>query len=170
DGVREVHDAIRGLTYDKVISTITQSDHPNMLVNYTITRKNADNLEEFLREMDAIRNVKGTFFYFYTPVHGEDELFLNVGAKQEIIHRLLFLKARGYKIVNSRTALLSVSTDTWVRPNNLSYLYADNRLYGCCRAVGEENICRNCGYLGFAEIYQLSRLNFNAIRTALTYY
>jgi hypothetical protein len=56
-----------------------------------------------------------------------------------------------------------------MRPNGLSYLFAENKLFKCCRAFGNDEICKNCGYLSFAEIYQITRLSPDAILTAIKY-
>jgi Fe-coproporphyrin III synthase len=170
DGLKDVHDFIRGKSFERIIFNIRQSTHRKILVNYTITKKNLHIIEEFLKEMEQVNNIKGTFFYLYTPSKGADELYLSKSDKKKTIENILYLKSKGYKIVNSKSALLSVYNDTWKKPTNLNYIFAENRIFTCCRDFGNEKICRDCGYLGFAEIYKISRFNLNAILSAMKYY
>ena len=170
DGMKEVHDLIRGKSYERILFNIRQSSHKKILINYTVTKKNLDVIEEFLEEMRQIKNIKGTFFYLYTPSKGVDELYLTRDEKKGIIGKILYLKSRGYNIVNSKSGLLSVYNDTWKRPTNLNYIFAENRMFTCCRDFGNAEICKDCGYLGFAEIYKISSFNLNAIFTAMKYY
>ncbi|MEA2021655.1 MAG: hypothetical protein U9N08_04190 [Candidatus Caldatribacteriota bacterium] len=51
----------------------------------------------------------------------------------------------------------------------LSYLYANKKLFQCCRAIGNDEVCKHCGYLGLVEIYHITRLNPNAIYSAFKY-
>lgn len=170
DGPREVHDFIRGKSYDRILSNIRRSDHRRILVNYTVTKMNRYVIEPFLEDTERVGNIKGTFFYLYTPAKRDDGLRLTLEEKKEAIGRILSLKSGGHRVVNSKSALLSVYRDTWQRPTNLNYLYAENRMFTCCRDFGKEDICRECGYLGFTEIYQMSRLAPGAILTAMKYY
>jgi len=169
DGLKVNHEANRGRYYDRIMSNIASSGHKKIFINYTITRKNEGDIERFCLEMASRKNIKGTFFYFYTPYHGEDDLWLSHNEKKDIIIRLLDLKTRGFHILNSKPALLSIARDSWRRPNSLAYLYAEGRMYRCCRAADQEEICRQCGYLGFTEIYHITRLHPQAVMTAFKY-
>ncbi len=170
DGPKNVHDLNRGKTFDKIISNINTSCHKRIIANYTITKKNEKEIETFCNEVSKIKKIKGIFFYFYTPYKGEDSLFLNKIEKQIIIKRIYELKKKGFKILNSKSALQSVYEDNWKRPNELSYLYAENKLFKCCRSIEENDICSNCGYLGFTEIFQIAKLNPNTILSAIKNY
>jgi len=45
DGPREVHDSIRGKSYDRILSNIRHSGHRRILVNYTVSKMNQDVIE-----------------------------------------------------------------------------------------------------------------------------
>jgi len=170
DGLKDTHDAMRGKCYERIISNINRSSHKKIYANFTITSQNMSEIEEFCEETDKIRNLKGVNFYLYTPYNGKDELFLSYEDKRKIIENILSLKKKGYHILNSKTTLKSAYNDSWKRPSGLSYLYAEKKLYMCCRAIGMDDICENCGYLGFTEIFHMSRLNPDALMTAFKYY
>lgn len=169
DGLKETHNKIRGNTYERIISNIIKSPHKKLLVNYTINKKNEKQIEQFCYEISKIKKIKGIFFYFYTPSQGIDDLYLGLDERKNIIKRILKLKKTGYRILNSKAALMGVYNDSWKRPNKLSYLYANKKLYQCCRAFGDSEICKDCGYLGLTEIYYIAKFNLNAIYTAFKY-
>jgi len=172
DGLKETTNDLRGNginIYDKVIKNIKESSHPNIIINYTINSRNQNEIESFCEEMSNIEQIKGIFFYFHTPYFGFDELFLDVEKKKQIIKRILNLKKKDYKIFNSTACLKGVYKDNWIRPSKLCYVYADNKLYQCCRAFGNDNACKNCGYLGYPEIIYILKLRPSAIISALNY-
>jgi hypothetical protein len=93
-----------------------------------------------------------------TPYYGKDKLFLNLEEKRAIIKRIFNLKKKRHKILNSNACLKGVYKDNWKRPSKICYVYADNKLYQCCRAFGNDDICKNCGYLGYPEIIYILKL------------
>lgn len=169
DGLRETDNELRNNSFDKVIKNIKASKHPNIIINFTINRANQSEIEEFCDVMRRIDQIRGIFFYFHTPYYGYDKLFLNLEEKRAIINRIIALKRRGYRIFNSSACLKGIYEDNWVRPSKLCYVYADNKLYQCCRAIGNSDACRNCGYLGYPEIIYILKLRPTAIIAALNY-
>jgi len=99
----------------------------------------------------------------------KDKLFLNLKEKREIIKRIINLKKKKHKILNSEACLKAVYKDNWKRPSKLYYVYVNNKLYQCCRAIGNDDICKNCGYLGYPEIIHILKLRPSAIYSALNY-
>lgn len=166
DGLKHTNDRLRGKSYDAVVSNIKDSPHPKLLINFTINRTNEPEIEPFCDEVSRIDHIRGVFFYFYTPYRGADDFFLDREERAGVIERILRLKSTGCRILNSAAALRGVRDDTWDRPTSLCYLYADNRLYRCCRHIGNEDTCRNCGYLGYAELHFMARLRPSAILSA----
>jgi MoaA/NifB/PqqE/SkfB family radical SAM enzyme len=171
DGLRDTNNRLRGLIYDQVLANIASSAHRNITINFTINRENEPEIERFCETMTHERNVRGLFFYFYTPgapPAGEiDNLRLSEDAKAAIVDRLLRLKARGVPVRNSVAALNRVRNDHWTRPSGLCYLYAENRMYRCCRSIDQPEICRECGYLGYAELESISRFRLGPFLEAI---
>jgi len=56
-----------------------------------------------------------------------------------------------YKILNSRAGLKSASRNDWKRPLNICRIYEGGERYLCCRFPGNEELCRNCGYLSYLK-------------------
>ena len=172
DGLKDTTNDLRGNginIYDRVIKNIQESEHSNIIINYTINSRNESEIEAFCDEMSKIKQVRGIFFYFHTPYFGFDRHFLDMEQKRKIIKRILDLKRKGYKIFNSYACLKSVFKDNWIRPSKICYVYADNKLYQCCRALGNDDACKNCGYLGYPEIIYILKLKPSAIISALNY-
>lgn len=169
DGTEYIHDSIRGKSYNRIISNIIKSDHKRIIANFTITPTNENDIGAFCEEISHIKQIKGIFFYFYTPQNANDDLIISQSEKKTIIENILILKSKGFRILNSNKALKSLIDNKWTRPNGLSYLFAENRLFKCCRSFGHDEICENCGYLGLSEIYHITRLSVDAILTAVKY-
>jgi len=172
DGLKETNNDLRGSgrnVYDKVIKNIKRSNHPNIIINFTINRNNQSEIEEFCAEIKEYSQIKGIFFYFHTPYYGYDELFLDLDERRKVIKRILSLKKQGYRILNSAACLKGVYKDNWKRPTRTCYVYADKKMYQCCRALGNDIACKNCGYLGYPEIIYILKLRPSAIISAFNY-
>lgn len=169
DGLKETNDTLRGTSYDTIIRNIHGSGHPNLWINYTINSKNSHEIETFCREMENIKKIKGVLFYFHTPYYGIDGLFINPAERKKIIGKIIALKRAGFKILNSVACLQAVCNDDWQRPAKMCYVYANNKLFQCCRSIGNKEACDNCGYLSYAEIMHAPRLRFGSIKTALNF-
>lgn len=163
DGLSETNDRLRGVSYDRVMSNIARSDHPNVWINYTINALNRQDIVPFCNMVADTTNLKGVFYNFHTPYYGRDELFLEPEQKRRIIAVLLDLKKRNLPVANSTAALRAVMSDHWTRPGHSCRLWADGRMFTCCRAIGNSFACRHCGYLLYAEIAQSLRLRPTAL-------
>lgn len=172
DGLKNTNNSLRGNgknIYDVAMDNIKSSDHENIIINFTINQKNKNEIEEFCQETKKTKQIRGVFFYFHTPYHGVDDLFIDLDEKREIIKGILSLKEKGYRILNSTACLKGVSRDDWKRPSKLCYVYANKKLYQCCRAIGNYVACKNCGYLGYPEIIHILKLRPSAIWSAFHY-
>ncbi len=169
DGLKETNDILRGTSYDTIIRNIKNSNHPNLWVNYTINSKNYQEIEPFCKEMQNINKIKGILFYFHTPYYGIDDLFIKLTERKKIIEKIIALKKSGFKILNSFACLQAVYNDDWERPAKMCYVYANNKLFQCCRSIGNQEACANCGYLSYAEIIHAPRLRISSIKQALNF-
>ncbi|MGD9110483.1 MAG: hypothetical protein PVG93_06040, partial [Phycisphaerales bacterium] len=169
DGLKETNNYLRGNIFDKVLQNIKNSSHKNININFTINKINCEQLKPFCEYIETIKNIKGVFFYFHTPYYGIDELFLNLEGRRKIIKQILQLKRNGAKILNSSACLKMVYRDNWKRPSKLCYVYDKNKLFECCRAIGSDQTCRECGYLGYPEIISILKLRPSSIIAAMNY-
>lgn len=168
DGSKETSNKLRGNIYDLVIKNIQESKHPSIIVNCTINNKNKDEIESLCQFITGIENIKGIFFYFHTPYYGKDELFIPFEERKKIILKIIELKKK-YRILNSSATLRDVYNDTWERPSDLCLVFANKQIYKCCRSIGKDEACKECGYFGYPEIMNIAKMKPSAIWSALNY-
>ncbi len=168
DGLQATHDMLRGPTFEKILSNIRESRHPSIYINYTINNFSKKDIRPFCEFIASIDKICGVFFYFHTPYYGRDELYIDEEERRRILALLLQYKRR-YKILNSHAGLISAGKNDWRRPLDLCRVYENGFMYECCRYPGNAELCRNCGYLSYAEIDQTLKLKPSAIVNALKY-
>ena len=169
DGLSGTHNNLRGKSFEKIMDNIQHSYHPSIYINYTINSVNKDDVTDFCEYADMIPQIKGTFFYFHTPYYGYDELYLDRGARNLILTKLLRLKGQ-YKILNSSAGLKSALRNDWKRNLDMCIVYEDGKYFKCCRESNNVALCEECGYLSYAEIDQTLKLKPGAIINALKYF
>jgi len=169
DGLKRTHDFLRGESFERITGNIYRSSHSSMFINYTINNYNKDEIEDFCKFTGRIEKLKGTFFYFHTPYYGYDELYIEPAEKIKILGRLIQYKKK-YRILNSKAGLESAIKNNWSRPLNICRVYEKGKMNQCCSYPGNPDLCRNCGYLSYAEIDQTIKLKPSAIIEALKYF
>ena len=169
DGLKKTNDSIRGNVFERIMENINESNHPALYINFTINNINKNEILDFCDFINGVKKIRGIFFYFHTPYYGYDELFINEKEKSEILTSLIINK-RKYKILNSRAGLKSAIRNDWKRPLNICKIYEGEKTYSCCRFPDNEALCRDCGYLSYAEIDQTLKLKPGAIINALKYF
>jgi len=169
DGLRATHDSLRGKTFDRIMGNIRDSAHPSLFINYTINNRNKNDIGEFCEYVDDFDSIRGVFFYFHTPYYGPDELYIDPDERQYLLRRILDYKKR-HKILNSRAGLKSALDNDWKRPLGICSVYEKGAVYNCCRYSGDPDLCRQCGYLSYAEIEQTLKMRPSAIYNALKYF
>jgi MoaA/NifB/PqqE/SkfB family radical SAM enzyme len=169
DGLRDTHDVLRGESFDRIMSNIQDSPHASLFINYTINTRNKDEIGAFCEHVQSRGNIRGVFFYLHTPYYGHDALELDFVERQRVLNELLSLR-RSYRILNSTAGLRSALRNDWARPMAMCSVYEEGVVYECCRYSGNPDLCRQCGYLSYAEIDQVLRLKPSAITNALKYF
>lgn len=169
DGLRETHDELRGKSFDRIMANIRDSEHPSLYLNSTINNRNKDEIHPFCEHVQAMKQIRGTFFYFHTPYYGYDELHVAPLEKQRVVRQLLELR-KHYRILNSRAGLRSALRNDWKRPLPICSVYEQGVVFECCRFSGNPELCRDCGYLSYAEIHQALKLKPSALFSAMKYF
>lgn len=91
DGTKKFNDVIRGKgTYDKTKQNIINSDSKIFLAT-VLNTKNYVCIEKMVKQW-INTNVKGINFDFYTPLRKNDELFIPLNKRDEILDKILELK------------------------------------------------------------------------------
>ncbi len=169
DGLRDTHDGLRGKSFDRIMENIRESAHTSLFVNYTINNRNKDEIRQFCEHVHGIEHLRGTFFYFHTPYYGYDELYVEPPEKRRILQQLMELR-KHYRVLNSRAGLRSALRNDWKRPMRVCSVYEKGVVFACCRFSQDPELCRNCGYLSYAEIDQTLKLKPSALLNAMKYF
>jgi hypothetical protein len=77
---------------------------------------------------------------------------------------------KDYRILNSRAGLRSALKNDWKRPMRVCSVYEKGVVFECCRFSRGPELCRNCGYLSYAEIDQALKLRPSALLNAMKYF
>lgn len=151
DGLGDIFQSIRGIPVDPVLDHIRGYQGRCGIV-YTVNTINYRHTSEFLeycqRELPGIR----VMFYFHTPYYGIDYLFLSREQRHEAIKNLLAYKRKGLPVMNSVAGLKAMASGNYLHPTNLWRVIDSTGGYQCCRAIGNPDVCENCGYSTCAEI------------------
>jgi len=169
DGLKQTHDELRGTSFDKIMHNIQTSAHPSIYINYTINSVNYTEVEKFCSHISKIPQIKGIFFYLHTPYYGYDHFYLDGYTRNEILHTLIQLKKQ-YPILNSKAGLRSAIRNDWKKNSSICTVYENGKYYNCCRESMNRKVCKDCGYLSYAEIHETIKLKPGAIINALKYF
>lgn len=164
DGPREVHDSIRGGTYDAVLANVRGACTKAVFASITFSRANLDHLEAFVHEVTATGLFRGISFNLLTHW---PEIVAEHGvigeARLQLLDRLWALKREGYPIVLSRAAYLAMRRNDWKRPISQIELGTRDRIFTCCRDVDNPTVCAQCGYANCVEVSQMMALRPSAL-------
>lgn len=165
DGMEETYKKIRGDLFSKVVENIRQSNHSNLYANVTINKLNAKELEDIVRFISPL--VKGITIQFHYPygVEGDDELFIPLVEREMIINRLISLKKKGYRIVDSYGCLEDMKTNNWLCHDwMLANADPDGVITQGCYLKNRGNVdCKSCGFAAHVEISKAFELYLPSI-------
>jgi MoaA/NifB/PqqE/SkfB family radical SAM enzyme len=155
DGDRHKHNQIRHGTYDLLLQHVRQAAAP-AVASITLSKANADELEETVKSIAATNAFKGISFNLLTHEPAIVEKFGLLGeARLDILDRLWRLKREGYPILLSRAAYKALRENDWKRPIKQIQFATRDRIFTCCRDVDHPEVCAQCGYSSCVEISQV---------------
>ena len=151
DGLDDMHRKLRGIPVERVLRNVRQHRRPFAILT-TINAQNYREIPEFLafvaQELPGI----GVTFFLHTPYYGIDRLFLSPAARLEAVELIHAAKRQRLPVRNSTAALRAMLTGRYPHPVTLWWVVDRNGAYPCCRAVGNAEVCRHCGYSTCVEI------------------
>ncbi len=165
DGPPEVHRAIRGVPVDATVAHLRELDGPAAVI-CTLNTRNAGELAETLRFVEEALPGRQVMFYFHTPYYGVDDLLLDRGRRIEVAEEIVRLKRRGAPVLNSVPGIRAAASGAFHRPLAYTAVVDETGEYPCCRAVGNPEVCEDCGYATCAEFELVRRLRPGALREA----
>lgn len=165
DGPREVHDLIRGEgVYDKLMSTLEATSHPNIFANMTVMQQNKSALRATAEIVKGHRHIRGMMLNFITPP--PTEIALDLGEKEEVVEEALELKKEGYPLLNTVHGLKDLLREDfgsecphWVS----AFVLPDcSHFQGC--PMQNTDACKKCGFDAVREYRLITKGNIGAIR------
>ncbi|HPL26913.1 MAG TPA: radical SAM protein [Anaerolineae bacterium] len=152
DGPREVHDAYRGPSYDRIMANIAASGHRRVMANVTINRLNCARIPELLRDLTG--RVRGVTIQFAYPYGDGEDLTVDPEARRRVLDELVALKRAGYPLLDSYGALRRLKGNTWRCHDWLiANVEPDGRINLGCYLKGRGAVdCRKCGFAAHAEL------------------
>ena len=153
DGLRETHNRLRCGSFDRIISNIQSSSHPNLYAHMTISSLNWREIPDMVVLFSGL--VRGITFQFYYPYQETEEgLFLPWAERKIVLDRLIDLKSEGYPIEVSYNCMEALKTNSWkCRPWMIANVDPDGRLtHGCYIKNRGDVSCGKCGFSAHTEI------------------
>lgn len=168
DGMREIHDEIRGKgCFDRLMENVEGSSHPHICANMVINPLNWGTVEEVVKIVAQSKAFRGISINFHTPHPGVEDLFLPWEQRREVLDRVIKLKRQGFPIVNSYAGLKKLYSNNWHRRCWITnFVLPDGGIYEECSGR-REGICQQCGYGMGTEMSSLFDLKPSAIISGL---
>jgi Fe-coproporphyrin III synthase len=156
DGPREIHDRIRDGSYDLILNNVKDAVTEAVFASITFSKENVGYVEQFVREVADTKLFRGISFNLLTHWPEIVEKF-GVSEEQRInlLDHLWELKQNGYPIVLSKAAYTALRKNDWKRPIPQIELGTKDKIFTCCRDVGNPSVCENCGYANCVEVSQI---------------
>ena len=155
DGRPDSHNSIRNGSFERVMANVNASMHPNIFANVTFNQRNRLDLEHLADFVTSSHRLRGMLVNFHIPYPGVEYLALSMAERADIAIRAMELKRQGCEILNTYSGLRALARNDWRRPLDMSVVTDCHTFYSCCRARGNNRICRECGYAGWAELAQI---------------
>lgn len=155
EGRPRSHNLIRNDSFDCVTANLEASSHANVFANVTLNKKNMEDLPFLASFVLSSKVLRGMLVNFHIPYPGVEHLALTMPQRVALAQEAIELKRRGYPILNTYSGLRALERNDWKRPLDLSVVSDCRTVFSCCRARGNERICRECGYAGWAELAQV---------------
>ncbi|MBI5595654.1 MAG: radical SAM protein [Elusimicrobia bacterium] len=170
DGPKAIHEKVRPNTYDRIMENVRRAEGSEVYASITISRMNADFIEDFAREVSAAGCFRGISFNFLTAApEVVERTGIPLAERGPVLERLWELKRRGHRIMLSGAAKKALAENDWARPLPQIEFMTGERSFRCCRDVDDPAICALCGYSTCVELSQLMAFKPSAIIESLRF-
>lgn len=170
DGTREIHNYIRGNTFDIIENNLKKVTRKNISIFMAINRLNVGEVEELTLYAQRTPQINGISFNFHTPYRTTEDLCLTDVERIKTVHLIKRLIHRGLPVFNLPSTLTAFLKNQWKRPCPQCVVSEDGRRYICGRCSEIPGLCKNCGYLFAVEFSRIFSGNLHAIIDMLRIY
>lgn len=152
---------------ERQMAALEAHEGPPAFANITISAANVDAVPDLVRALAT--RVAGITIQFYYPYEGDMSQWVPWEQRQELLDELLGMKAAGYPLLDSTSALRALRQPGW---RCLPWLVAsadpDGTIHHGCYLGGRGEItCRHCGFAAHTEISLAFQLRPGPILTGL---
>lgn len=168
DGMKETHDRLRGKSFARIMENIERNRHQKKIIaNICISSENANEIEELVKFLN--NKVHGITIQFFYPYESVGDIRLGSKEKEILLKKLIDLKRKGIKLLNSISCMKMMINNTWRCDDFLIVSVEQDGMVsqGCYLKNKAAKIsCKDCGFSVHCEISLAYRFNPDAIKTA----
>ncbi len=169
DGPREVHNRIRSDSYDLIMENVSAAATKAIFASITFTKANIQYLEPYVKDITDTGLFRGICFNLLT--HWPEIVArygLSSAERVKLLDEIWTLKEQGYPIMLSAAGYKAIRNNDWKRPlPQIELALLPDKIYTCCRDIGNKEICDYCGYVNCAEVSQMLALKPSALWQAI---
>lgn len=153
DGTQPFHDKVRGEgTFQRLEQNIASCGHKHVSVNMAINTLNLSCVADAIEYVYNNPHIEMISFSFHTPYAGTEALFVDWDTRRQIIDTIIAYKKKGYKIMNSVSALKLMKDNKFEKQCWVSnFILPDGtKLTECTGKTA--GVCDRCGFGMAAEM------------------
>lgn len=170
DGSPEIHDSIRGTSYQKIIENIRKNPSDNKFIFMEINRINKNEISSVCELARDETNIKAVSFNFHTPYVGTEALSLSVSEKEECCKEIENLIKKKVPVFNLKSVFPYLVHNSFPTPCHQCVVVENGKVWTCGRCIDVPGLCDKCGYFFAAEYALLFQGNVKVIFDMLNTY
>ena len=163
DGLKEIHNQIRGDVFDTVMDNIRQAQGTNICVFTAVNKLNQHEIRGLCELVRTEDNLHSISFNFHTPYRETEHLCLKPQERVTAVQEIKQLIRERYPVFNLPSTLDLFLANNWKRPCPQCIVSENGERYVCGRCSVIPGLCEQCGYLFAAEFSTLFSGNIRAI-------
>ncbi|MDC7126160.1 MAG: radical SAM protein [Spirochaetales bacterium] len=163
DGMKDVHNKIRGDVFDGIMKNVRKANNTNICVFTAINKVNQKEISSLCELVRSEPNLNSISFNFHTPYRLTEHLCLNTDERRAAVQEIKEMIKKGYPVFNLPSTLDIFLKNTWKRPCRQCVVSENGERFDCGRCSVIPGLCENCGYLFAVEFSTLFSGNIRAI-------
>lgn len=173
DGDKEIHDLIRGETFDTIMRNVRSATTKKIVFYMAINQLNKEEIPKVCRIARKEDNVMAISFNFHTPYTGTEYLALSAAEKDWCCKVISTMIKEHVPVFNLQSAFPYIVHNNFPTPCYQCVVMENGELSICGRCVHIDGLCEQCGYFFAAEYALLFdgniRVIFDMMKTYLKY-
>lgn len=170
DGDRERHNAIRGDTYDTIMTNIVSATSDNICFYMAVNQINQGAIRDVCLAARDMTNVRAVSFNFHTPYPDTKDLALSREQKAVCCEMITQMMEEGAPVFNLKSAFPYLIDNRFPTPCYQCVVMENGKLSTCGRCIEVPGLCEQCGYFFVAEYTLLFQGNCRIILEMLKTY